>query len=296
MIGRGFFRSWIERSGMRPAAGNKEEWRQALIASTTKAGVTFGDRRLPGFPSKELQVNTVGASGPEALAEAFTFYEDCVSRFCESANWGNPEKRLLDFGCAWSRILRCFLYDFSADRLAGIDVYPEFIELSRTTFPGPTFLLCDPFPPTELPDESFDFVVGYSVFSHLSEDACLRWMREFERLLRPGGMVALTTRGRWFFDYCERLNRENVAGYAAALAHVFSDFDAARERYDRGEFIHANQNGLGGGGALNTSFYGETFIPEAYARSKLGGRLRLMEFTSAIQFGKHPIMFFAKSV
>jgi len=289
-------RSWIERLSRRSSAAARADWRQALIASTTRRDVAFRGVRLPGFPSNELQLNTVGASGTDALNEAFVFYEDCISRFCRSPNWSSSDKRLLDFGCAWSRILRCFLYDFSAERLAGIDVYPEFIEISKRTFPGPTFLVCDPFPPSILGNESFDFVVGYSVFSHLSEDACLAWMREFERILRPGGMVALTTRGRWFFDYCEDLRKREVTGYEAALADLFKDFDAIRRRYDHGEFIHSNGDLVGGGGALNSSFYGETFIPEAYARITLGARLQLAEFTSTMEVGKHPIMFFKKAL
>jgi hypothetical protein len=44
--------------------------------------------------------------------------------------------------------------------------------------------------------------VAYSVFSHRSKEATDGWVAEFHRILKPGGMVATTTRGRWFFDYC----------------------------------------------------------------------------------------------
>ena len=75
-----------------------------------------------------------------------------------------------------------------------------------------------------LPDQSIDFFVVYSVFSHLSEEACINWIKEFSRILRPEGMVALTTRGRWFLDYCESLKTNEVEGYTKHLSILFDDF------------------------------------------------------------------------
>ena len=250
---------------------------------------------LPGFPAEERQLNTVGATGKDTLIEVLAFYENCITRFSKSPRWIQETKQLLDFGCAWSRVLRCFLFDFKPNHLYGIDVDSDLIEISKRIFPGPTFVTCDAFPPTALDDESCDFIVGYSVFSHLSEQACLAWMREFERLLSPGGMLALTTRGRWFFDYCAGLSKEKTSGYSAALANLFEDFAVTRHRYDAGEIVHVNKEGVAGGGVLDSSFYGETFIPLPYARHKLAGNLKLIEYTSPNEVGKHPIMFFQKA-
>jgi hypothetical protein len=119
------------------------DWYKAIIESTKRGDVRFGNVVLPGYPINELKVNTVGASGKDTVVEAFAFYEDCALLFSKSALWKRKRKRLLDFGCAWSRILRCFLLDFCPDCPAGIDVNLEFIEISKQTFPGPTFLCCD---------------------------------------------------------------------------------------------------------------------------------------------------------
>ncbi len=92
-------------------------------------------------------------------------------------------------------------------------------------------------------------------------------MHEFHRLLAPAGIVALTTRGRWFFDYCESLKRRNVSGYLDALSKMFDDFSDARARYDRGEFVHSNREGVCGGGAMRARLLWRSFIPKKYAES-----------------------------
>jgi hypothetical protein len=73
---------------------------------------------------------------------------------------------------------------------------------------------------------------------------------------------------------------------------MFPDFDNARARYDRVEFVHSNADGVTGGGVLDAGFYGETFIPERFAREILGETLNVTEFYSG---ESHPIIFFKKS-
>ena len=122
----------------------------------------------------------------------------------------------------------------------------EFIQICRKTFHSNNFSVCMPFPPTSIPNKKINFVIGYSVFSHLSEEACAQWMGEFHRLITPRGILVLTTRGRPFFDYCEGLKGQGHTGYSAALSEMFPDFTDARTRYDNGEFVHSNRLGSHG--------------------------------------------------
>jgi hypothetical protein len=100
-------------------------------------------------------------------------------------------------------------------------------------------------------------------------------------------MAALTTRGRWFYNYARSL--AGTDPYSRALSQMFPDIADAKARYDRGEFVHSNVCGVAGGGARTGVFYGETFIPERFARGVLGTILRLTEFHQA---DGHPILFF----
>ncbi len=256
---------------------------------------TFVDgKELPGFPSETVQANTTGQAGVDTLKEAFTFYQDCTNVFIQLGNPLASQHNLLDFGVGWGRISRFFLRDLPLEHIYGIDVMNEFVQICKQTFNSDNFAVCNPFPPTDISDGHIDYIVGYSVFSHLSEKACVSWMKEFHRILAPNGIVALTTRGRHFFDFCEGLKAEEHTGYLGALSRMFPDFSEARVRYDNGQFVHANSDGVNGGGAMTSEFYGETFIPETYASVAYSEWFTLERFLFDPSRQTHPIMFFRK--
>jgi SAM-dependent methyltransferase len=265
-------------------------WHDLLSRAAAGEIVEVDGQRLPSMPDVQLQINTVGQSGSGAMEEAWAFASQCLTRFSKSSRFADSHKVLMDFGTGWARIARCFLRDYRAGDMIGVDVDPDFLATCRSTFLGPRFLPCNPMPPLTLPNASVDFIVGYSVFSHLSETACRAWIAEFARVLRPGGMVAVTTRGRWFFDYAAGLT--STDSYSRALATMFPDFAEVKAQYDRGEFVHSSAYGVSGGGARAGGFYGETFIPDRFAREVLGQSLNYLEF---YQGDDQPILFFQKA-
>ena len=286
-----------------------DEWFELVGQSYLTPPVTYNSKTLPTFPSDTIQSNTTGQSGVPTLKEAFLFYKDCINTFEVLGKPISENAKVLDFGIGWGRIARFFLRDIPLENIHGVDVTPEFTAICKETFQSENFFTCQPHPPTNLFDNHYDFIVGYSVFSHLSEDACMAWMKEFSRILSPGGIVAITTRGRPFFDFCESQKKKQTklqnllehlfvknkpTGYLNTLGMLFKDFDVARAKYDSGEFIHSNVKGVGGGGALNTTFYGETFIPEAYAQRAYASFLKLEKFMYDPTYQSHPIMFFRK--
>ena len=274
----------------------RDAWLEAVCA--TYEGQRLVDlpiTMLPDFPSDTMQINTTGQAGRPTLKEAHTFYMDCVETFERLGHPITYSDRLLDFGVGWGRIGRFFLNEINPENLYGIDVDPSFIEVCKKTFSAGHFQACNPFPPINMPDNQFSFIVGYSVFSHLSEAACRAWMKEFHRLLAPNGIVALTTRGRWFFDFCKSLQNTATEGYTAALANLFPDFEEVKRRYDAGEIVFTSSDGVSGGGVRGKEFYGETFIPEAFAKQAFLPHMELIEFQFDQSRQTHPIMFFKHS-
>ncbi|HEY7515163.1 MAG TPA: class I SAM-dependent methyltransferase, partial [Vicinamibacteria bacterium] len=257
-----------------PDAWSDREWFEELLRAYQPDSPPRG--LLCGYPSAELQVNTIGCSGPPGLTHAYRFWVD-VKQSCRALGLVlGPDTRILDFGCGWGRIARFLFKDTRPENVFGIDVDPGFIEICRRIMCGGTYQVVGALPPTDVRADSFDLIVGYSVLSHLAEPAAEAWMREFARLLRPGGVVAVTTRSRLFLDYCEYLGHKPKAPpYLEALARTFPDFQEARRRYDAGEFLFAP---LHGGGVRDDSFYGEAFIPEAYARRAWSPYLEFREF------------------
>jgi len=253
-------------------------WLATLIRSLDSVQTSPLGEKLPAFPSEELQRNTTGLSSEAALRQAHAFYEN-VSDAARLAGLAlDSSTKALDFGFGWGRISRVFMEKLSLDNIHGLDVDPSFVDLTRELTGSDKFELCAPFPPTPYAPASFDIVYLYSVFSHLSEAACQAWMQEFARILRPGGMVVFTTRHDSFFAFCEwaKTQDPSVSPYVHALGQLFPDLDAMRQRYADGKFIHASSQGVGGGGPRDESFYGETWIPEAYVRTGFGDKFEFV--------------------
>lgn len=252
-------------------------WLDTLILSLNSDQRSPFNQKMPDYPSEELQRNTTGLSSEAALRQAHAFYENVQDALHKAAVPLNAGSQVLDFGFGWGRISRVFMQDVPLENIYGIDVDPEFVELTRKLFGSRQFELCPAFPPTTYPDEKFDLIYAYSVFSHLSDRACHEWMAEFHRILKPGGVVAFTTRHESFFDYCaSAANQESDSSYLRALGTLFPDIDAAKAKYRDGQIVHASSEGVGGGGPRDSSFYGETWIPEQYARTGFGTDLEFV--------------------
>ena len=118
---------------------------------------------------------------------------------------------LLDFGCGCGRVTRRWVGLDGVD-VHGADANERAVAWCRTNLPFARFSSNGLAPPLEHADESFDLVYALSVFTHLPEGLQLAWMRELERLLRPGGFLLLTTHGE---RYRERLSRDERAAFDA---------------------------------------------------------------------------------
>ncbi|AMO35704.1 glycosyltransferase [Thauera humireducens] len=259
-----------------------EDWLKVLIRSVdTPAYQGFP---LPGFPAEGLQTGIVGSSNESALREGFNFYRTVKTLCADQDHPLTATTRLLDFGTGWGRYARIFMKEISPDNIVGVDVDPSLIDVCRNTFPCCSFEVVPPTPPTQLQAGGFDLVIAYSVFSHLSEAAATAWIEEFARILAPGGMIAITTQGRGFIEYCEQIRRtgEITHPWHLKLAQSFTDVAACHAAYDRGEFLYS---ATGGGDARPSSFYGEALVPPGFVDRVWS---RYLEPVAFIDEGKLP--------
>jgi SAM-dependent methyltransferase len=155
---------------------------------------------------------------------------------------------LLDFGCGCGRVTRRWLGLRGVD-VAGSDTSEEAVEWCRRNLPFARFELNGLAPPLAFDDGSFDLVYALSVFTHLPVELQLDWMRELHRVLRPDGLLLLTTHG---------------AAYADGLT---AD---ERSRFERGEIVVRREEVAG------TNLC-STFHPEAALRGRLAAGFAFVE-------------------
>jgi ubiquinone/menaquinone biosynthesis C-methylase UbiE len=103
---------------------------------------------------------------------------------------------VLDFGCSSGRVLRHLARLIQPDgRAWGIDLNVEALDWMRRSLTVPiTLFSCGHSPALPLDDELFDAVTAFSVFTHLDRDE-EAWLLELRRVLKPGGLLYLTTLG-----------------------------------------------------------------------------------------------------
>jgi SAM-dependent methyltransferase len=97
----------------------------------------------------------------------------------------------LDFGCGAGRLTRALSTRF--DRCIGVDISEPMVELARDfnrDRSGCTFAVNESDDLSRFEDASFDFVVSHITLQHVpGRDRILGYIREFVRVLRPGGAV-----------------------------------------------------------------------------------------------------------
>ncbi len=96
------------------------------------------------------------------------------------------DAEILDFGAGTGTLMRMLREAGFHGPLAGADILPRPPELD----PGTEWFQCDLNAPVDAP-RPFDAIISAEVIEHLENPRAL--FREFTRLLRPGGILLLTT-------------------------------------------------------------------------------------------------------
>lgn len=218
---------------------------------------------LPPLPPDSQQLTFTALSGRQNMKQAFWFYK-YVLKETKFASLENP--KILDFGGGWGRVARLFLRETKGKNIYIAETRADVISLLNSMKVPFSVIHNSPEPPLEgLP--KIDLVIAYSVFSHLSEQYFHDWINYFLSVLKPGGHIVFTTRGRTFIDALRRRHADGqatapeLAEHVRRLTEMMPAPDEISQRYERGEFQFYP---IGGSAELTPSFFGEAFIPESY--------------------------------
>jgi SAM-dependent methyltransferase len=135
-------------------------------------------------------------SGASATGGSY-YHADLVAEAVERAGLSLERARTLDFGCSSGRVVRVLRAAYPDADLHGCDPIGEAIAWAAENVPGVAFLHQDPDPPLPYPDDRFDVVFAISIWSHFGREAGPAWLAEMARVVRPGGLLVMTTQG-WF--------------------------------------------------------------------------------------------------
>jgi len=132
-------------------------------------------------------------------------------------------KYVLDFGGNAGNILKDPASTIDIEKYHCIDIVPEAIEKGRRDYPAANWIAYDryniSFHPTgsrsaEIPElgRRFDYILAYSVFTHVDVDEMDHLTERLLSLLNPGGAFAFTFIDPGNGNFEHRLERTNLDG------------------------------------------------------------------------------------
>jgi SAM-dependent methyltransferase len=170
-----------------------------------------------------------------------SFFAELILKNCHSKTL-----KVLDWGCGPGRLIR-HLPKLLASRtpsIYGCDYNDSTIEWCRSNLTPMHFEKNQLSPPLPFENQFFNAVYALSVLTHLSEEKHFEWVQELKRILKPGGILIVTTHGEAYRD--KLLNQE--------LAHYDSHHLVVRKGVKEGKRCY-------------TAFHPPRFIRETLFKS-----------------------------
>jgi SAM-dependent methyltransferase len=219
----------------------------------SRRGPQDGEVHAGGLPvpPPRLRVEVAGTPGLEWFLDSGRQQADIIRAAAERN--GSPLEAvgsLLDFGCGCGRVLRHWA-GLDGPQIFGSDYNEGLAGWCAANLPFATVSVNELAPPLRFEDGQLGFVYAISVFTHLPHDLERAWIDELNRVVRPGGLLLVTTHGD---SYADRLDADE------------------REDYDAGSAVVRWPSVAG-------SNLCTTFHPEQYVRERLAPQLELLEHT-----------------
>jgi SAM-dependent methyltransferase len=241
---------------------SREAWADRLVEAADA-----GSDDTPAMPAIEIQKLTNMQFGRQTMSGAAGWYHSFSALLEANEVKLEEDHKLLDIGVGWGRMLRFLLHDLPIENMAGIEVNPPLVTACKETLPGGDFVMVEPKDALPYADNTFDFVINNSLFSHLSPEQHLHTLDEIARVTRPGGHVVSTVLSRRHVMHSLINNPTPGPPWSQVEdpAGLLADFDA-------GEFVFM-QTRQG-----RMADYGMAVVPDEWIRKNWASRLEVLDF------------------
>ena len=105
--------------------------------------------------------------------------------------WSDLEK-VLDWGCGCGRVTQHLMRSLGSEKIYGVDIDGDNINWCLGNLSSVNFARCELTPPLPYAENTFGYIIGTSIFTHIHEGLQGRWLDELRRILAPGGLAAVT--------------------------------------------------------------------------------------------------------
>jgi ubiquinone/menaquinone biosynthesis C-methylase UbiE len=168
-----------------------------------------------------------------------------------------PGDRVLDAGTGTGNVAAALLA--AGARVVGVDFVESALDVCRRKMPGAEFRFADLSKRLEFPDESFDKLTCCNVLYILDPAAQRNAVREFYRVLKPGGTASITVFGAGFATikiYLDSLREHSKVRsmfstlsyglrYSVATARIFYYVSRIKRRQKVGDYTFFTRQQLG---------------------------------------------------
>jgi SAM-dependent methyltransferase len=191
-------KSWMLTAPMRRIALAARSRRQAGSPTAATAPEPNPD---PDLPPPALRARVAGTDDARWFRQSGAMaLEDITAALARVDRSLAQFTSIYDFGCGCGRITLPLTDVISPARVTATDSDAEATAWLSTRLPSSRIQANRALPPLPFADDTFDLIIGWSIFTHLPEDYQDAWLAELARVLSPGGMMLQTVHGPTHFD------------------------------------------------------------------------------------------------
>jgi len=164
---------------------------------------------LPMWPSEHVQRTYNQMIGPRAVKKTQDFIDILNEDGAFPPGW-----RGLDYGAGWGRIAALLLAKGSPEQLDLVDAWDGSLDLlDEGRFKNRRWKVSEILQPGDIPENAYNFVYAFSVFTHLSLRAFWTNIQALTKSIQSPGTVYFTVRHLEFVEhkYPERIDEVSAA-------------------------------------------------------------------------------------